>query len=220
MSTYSINWEDIDRVLPQTQCQSCGYKDCESYALAIARHSEKINRCAPGGDKVIQELAMLMHRPIEERAADIRKSEPDTTVIINEEYCIGCALCLSACPIDAIVGAPKKMHSVLNSICSGCGLCIPPCPTDCIELISLDAAIAKGKAATVKLTSKSQSERSHLWKNRYNEKNIRTKKQAIELNKKAKPSPLPSRHTSDRTIRHNRVKKAMQVASQKLKNHR
>jgi electron transport complex protein RnfB len=220
MGTHSVNWEDIDRVLPQTQCQSCGYKDCQSYAVAIARQSEKINRCAPGGNKVIEKLAMLMHRPLEEIAVDIRKSEPDTTAVINEEFCIGCALCISACPIDAIVGAPKRMHSVLNSICSGCGLCIPPCPTDCIELISLDAAIAKGKVATEKLISKSQSERSDLWKDRYDKKNVRRKKQAVELNKKAKSSPTSSRRTSDQTMRQDRVKKAMQVALQKLNIHR
>ena len=163
---------------------------------------------------------MLMHRPIEKRAADIRISEPDTTAVITEEFCIGCALCISACPIDAIVGTPKRMHSVLNSICSGCGLCIPPCPTDCIELISLDAAIAKGKVATEKLISKSQSERSDLWKDRYDKKNVRRKKQAVELNKKAKSSPTSSRRTSDQTMRQDRVKKAMQVALQKLKTQR
>jgi len=220
MGTYSINWEDIDRVLPQTQCQSCGYKDCQSYAVAIVRQSEKINRCAPGGSKVIEELAMLTHRPIEKIAVDIRKSEPDTTAVINEEFCIGCALCISACPIDAIVGAPKRMHSVLNSICSGCGLCIPPCPTDCIELIGLDAAVAKGKVATVKLKSKSQSERSHLWRDRYDKRSTRQKKEAIELNKKAKSSPTSSRYASDQTMRQDRVKKAMQVAFQKLNTHR
>jgi len=159
---------------------------------------------------------MLTHRPIEKIAVDIRKSEPDTTAVINEEFCIGCTLCISACPIDAIVGAPIMMHSVLNSICSGCGLCIPTCPTDCIELISLDTAIAQGKVATEKLISKSQSERSHLWKDRYDKKNARRKKQAVELNKRAKSSPTSSRRTSDQTMRQDRVKKAMEVALQKL----
>lgn len=125
----------IDAELPQTQCTLCGYDGCRPYAEAIARGEADINRCPPGGDEGVAALARLLDRKIIPIAAEC--GEPVTqpqVAVIDESLCIGCVKCIQACPVDAIVGAPKQMHTVIASECTGCGLCIPPCPVDCIDL--------------------------------------------------------------------------------------
>jgi electron transport complex protein RnfB len=124
----------IDAALPQTQCRRCDYDGCLPYAEAIARGAA-INRCPPGGDAVIVVLAALTGRPVV--ALDRAHGEPTPLAVarIDEAWCIGCTLCIDACPVDAIVGAAKRMHTVLPALCTGCELCLPPCPVDCIDMI-------------------------------------------------------------------------------------
>src|SRR4029450_5434930 len=123
----------IDAALPQIQCRRCGYDGCHPYAVAVAE-GDAINRCPPGGDAVIAMLAALTGRSVV--ALDPSHGACTTYVIaeIDEDLCIGCTLCIEACPVDAIVGAPKRMHTVLQALCTGCGLCIAPCPVACIAM--------------------------------------------------------------------------------------
>jgi electron transport complex protein RnfB len=124
----------IDALLPQTQCTRCGYAGCAPYAEAIVRGEACINRCPPGGEATITALAALTGHPAQPLDPGCGAHGPLLVAAIDESRCIGCTLCIAACPVDAIVGAPKRMHAVLPSLCSGCELCVPPCPVDCIVL--------------------------------------------------------------------------------------
>jgi electron transport complex protein RnfB len=125
--------EAIDAVLPQTQCAQCGYPGCRPYAEAVAR-GESIDLCPPGGAETQRQLAALLGRSAGPPLATPRP----VRAVIDESRCIGCFLCVDACPVDAIVGAPRFMHTVIEARCTGCELCLPPCPVDCIDLIPLE----------------------------------------------------------------------------------
>ena len=129
--------EVVDRInacLPQTQCAQCGYPGCRPYAEAIAAGEAAINRCPPGGDETIAALARLLNRDITPLAAGLPPPAPPSVAIIDEDACIGCARCLPACPVDAIVGAHQYLHTVVADLCTGCELCVAPCPVDCISM--------------------------------------------------------------------------------------
>ncbi|TFZ00649.1 electron transport complex subunit RsxB [Ramlibacter henchirensis] len=124
----------LHAALPQTQCTRCGYPDCESYARAMARGEADINQCPPGGAEGIQRLAALTGRPPLPLNPANGVEGPRTVAVIDEAWCIGCTLCLKACPTDAILGVHKRMHTVIEPYCTGCELCVPVCPVDCISL--------------------------------------------------------------------------------------
>jgi electron transport complex protein RnfB len=124
----------IDAVLPQTQCTRCGYPDCRGYAEAIAAGDAGIDRCQPGGTEGIRRLAVLTGRPVVALHPEVGAERPRVVARIDESACIGCARCLPACPVDCIVGAPKRMHTVIEAACTGCELCVLACPVDCIAL--------------------------------------------------------------------------------------
>ncbi len=123
----------IDAALPQAQCRRCGYDGCYPYAAAVAE-GDAINRCPPGGDAVIATLAALTGRPVVPLDPSHGVYTPYAVAEIDEDLCIGCTLCIEACPVDAIVGAAKRMHTVLPALCTGCELCVAPCPVDCIAM--------------------------------------------------------------------------------------
>ena len=127
----------IDALLPQTQCTKCGYSGCLPYARAMAAGAAEINQCPPGGAAGIARLAALLAR--ETRPLDPANGveKPRAIALIDEARCIGCTLCIQACPVDAIVGAAKLMHTVIGELCTGCDLCVPPCPVDCIDMVPL-----------------------------------------------------------------------------------
>lgn len=157
-------------VLPQTQCQRCGFEDCAAYAQAIAKQEARINRCPPGGQAGIVQLAALTGQPVEpldaecgvENEKNIRK-----TFFIDETWCIGCTLCIAACPTDAIVGGNKLMHTVWERYCTGCELCLPVCPVDCIV----------GEDTTTPWTP----EQAQTARDRYAAKRIRTQREQETL---------------------------------------
>jgi Na+-translocating ferredoxin:NAD+ oxidoreductase subunit B len=124
----------IDAVLPQTQCARCGFASCRPYAEALAAGTTELNRCPPGGDEVVRMLAALTGRPILPLDPTCGSPGPLTVAVIDEATCIGCTLCIDACPVDAIIGAAKRMHAVMPSLCTGCELCVAPCPVDCIVM--------------------------------------------------------------------------------------
>jgi electron transport complex protein RnfB len=121
--------------LPQTQCTRCGYADCRGYAEAMADGSADINRCPPGGHEGIERLARITGRAVAPLDDACGSEGPRALAVIDEAACIGCALCLKACPVDAIVGAAKHMHTVAAPLCTGCELCLPVCPVDCIRVV-------------------------------------------------------------------------------------
>ena len=120
--------------LPQTQCTRCGYPDCAAYAQAIAAGEAAINQCPPGGAEGVHRLAALTGLPAQALNPEFGLEGPMTVAVIDEDWCIGCTLCLKVCPTDAILGANKRMHTVIEAHCTGCELCIPVCPVDCIQM--------------------------------------------------------------------------------------
>ena len=191
--------DQVDSLLPQTQCGQCSYAGCKPYAEAIANGEAAINKCPPGGESTILALADLLDvEPMElDEEAGVELDMPNVAVIIEKD-CIGCTLCIQACPVDAIVGAAKLMHTVIEDECTGCDLCLPPCPVDCIVMVPRKTTTTNWKwqepaAIEDQLTHISSGKKYpviplvpvNIIKNKTNEE---TKKETIELDSKAKSS--------------------------------
>jgi len=160
--------QQIDALLPQTQCGQCGYAGCMPYAKAIAEKNETLNHCPPGGVKTLKALGELLQQDITSYIAEMQAQEkPLLLANIREAECIGCTKCIQACPVDAIIGAAKQLHVILTDECTGCGLCVAPCPVDCIDMITVD-----------KLTYNPEQARA-----RFNVRNLRLEKIEAEKNK-------------------------------------
>ena len=137
--------DKIDAILPQTQCGQCSFPGCKPYATAIAAGEADINRCPPGGEDGIRKLAELLGRDFVPFGEDTAAQKPKSVAVIDELTCIGCTLCIQACPVDAISGAAKQMHTVVAAECTGCELCIEPCPVDCITMMPIGEDITTWK---------------------------------------------------------------------------
>ena len=129
--------QKIDAILPQTQCGQCGYPGCRPYATAIAAGEADINRCPPGGEEGIRKLADLLGMEFKPFGEDTAAPKAKAVAFIDENVCIGCTLCIQACPVDAIAGAAKQMHTIIAAECTGCELCVAPCPVNCISMVAL-----------------------------------------------------------------------------------
>lgn len=130
----------LDAALPQTQCEQCGFRGCLPYAQAMAAGTAELNRCPPGGTPTIAALSALLDKPMLPLDPDCGVEQTEQTIVrIDESQCIGCTLCIKACPVDAIVGAAKRMHTVIEAECTGCDLCLPACPVDCIDVLPAPA---------------------------------------------------------------------------------
>jgi electron transport complex protein RnfB len=157
----------INQALPQTQCEKCDYPGCLPYATAIVKQGVAINRCQPGGQEVINAIALLTHKPVV--VPHHKELERPQVARIDEDNCIGCTLCIKACPVDAIIGSGKQLHTILSEACTGCGLCLPPCPTSCIEFLPLD---------TTTNTDIKNTQKKLVYQSRYEAKQHRDTKQA------------------------------------------
>ncbi len=133
----------IEAILPQTQCGQCGYPGCRPYAEAIASGEADINQCPPGGESGVRALADLLGQEPKPLNPENGEEKPPMVAVIDEARCIGCTICIQACPVDAIVGASRQMHTVIADECTGCELCIEPCPVDCIDMVELDRGIGE-----------------------------------------------------------------------------
>jgi len=190
----------IDATLPQTQCTRCGYPDCRAYAKAIATRAAPINQCPPGGQEGVRRLAALTGQPELPLNPDFGREGPLTVAVIDENWCIGCTLCIKACPTDAIVGSHKRMHTVLDAYCTGCDLCLPVCPVDCIRIQALS-----GEKTAWDAWSPAQAEQA---RNRYawhRQRLAREEQERLARNEAkaaAKLADLPahSKHTDPATL--------------------
>ena len=184
--------------LPQTQCTRCGYPDCAAYARAIADGEAEINQCPPGGREGIARLARVLGRnPAEAPALNPANGTegPRTLAVIDETWCIGCTLCLDACPTDAIFGANKRMHTVLPEHCTGCELCVPVCPVDCFELVNASGD-KTGWAAWSPAQAQAARQR-YAWHQTRLERNARENEDRLEAKARLKLADLAahSKHT-------------------------
>lgn len=161
MSRPVLSADAIDALLPQTQCTRCGYPDCRSYAEAIACGESEINRCPPGGAEGVVRLAGLTGRPALPLDPACGREGPRQLAVIDEDWCIGCTLCIKACPVDAIIGANKQMHTVVDPLCTGCELCVPVCPVDCISLV--DATPGRSGWQAWSRPEADEARRRHAW---------------------------------------------------------
>ncbi len=137
--------EKIDAILPQTQCGQCGFPGCKPYAEAIANGEAEINQCPPGGEEGIRKLADLLGREFKPLSEEHGVEKPKSVAVIDEQTCIGCTLCIQACPLDAIVGAAKPMQGVVSPLCTGCELCVAPCAVDCISMVPVAETVQTWK---------------------------------------------------------------------------
>jgi electron transport complex protein RnfB len=144
----AIPVEGIDALLPQTQCTRCGYPSCRDYAQALAQGSVDLNRCPPGGEETIAGLARVLGREPKPLDPACGEQRPWVVAHIDEAACIGCTLCIHACPVDAILGAGKRMHTVIEQECTGCELCLTPCPVDCITLVPMSVGELRADSGT------------------------------------------------------------------------
>jgi Na+-translocating ferredoxin:NAD+ oxidoreductase subunit B len=168
--------DQINAILPQTQCGQCGYKGCKPYAEAIALGQADINQCPPGGDEGIVALSKLLSLKTKSLNPEFGVYKPKQVAFIVEEDCIGCVKCIAACPVDAILGAAKLMHTVIASECTGCELCIAPCPVDCIIM----------KPMNIQLSQEQKTVQKLMAMRRYDARNRRKENEALEKAEKAK----------------------------------
>lgn len=170
----------IDALLPQTQCTRCGYPTCREYAQAVSAGEADINQCPPGGSAGVRKLAALLERSEKPLNPACGVERPRAAALIDEARCIGCMLCIQACPVDAIVGAARRMHTVLTAVCTGCELCVPPCPVDCIEMVELSGLAARGHVAAARILEETVEEMAEIARGRFEFRNRRLEREKRE----------------------------------------
>jgi electron transport complex protein RnfB len=210
----------IDALLPQTQCTRCGYPTCRAYAEAIAAGEADINQCPPGGEAGVRKLAALLGRSEKSLNPAYGVERPRAAALIDEARCIGCMLCIQACPVDAIVGAAKRMHTVLTAVCTGCELCIPPCPVDCIEMVDLSELAARGHVAASRILEQTVEEMAEIARSRFEFRNQRLAREKHERDERlaSRGAARLSAPTADpKSAAHSRKKAIVQAALERAR---
>lgn len=195
----------LDAALPQTQCTRCGYPDCRAYAEAMAAGEADINRCPPGGAEGVQRLAALTGRPPLPLDDSRGHEGPRALAVIDEAWCIGCTLCIKACPVDCIVGASKRMHTVVDDQCTGCELCVPACPVDCIAMVPVTGDRTGWQAWSPAQADEARARYAfHRWRV---ERDRRENDERLAAKAAAKLADLPAhtQHTDPATIERKRA---------------
>ncbi|AFK62242.1 ferredoxin [Advenella kashmirensis WT001] len=191
----------IDAVLPQTQCTQCGYDGCRPYAQALAAGTTLINRCPPGGDAGIEKLAAVLNTPVLPLDESCGQPGPLLVAVIDEAHCIGCTLCIQACPVDAIMGANKFMHTIIPDLCSGCELCVAPCPVDCIAMVDANRPWTQDDANAARTRHEQRAQRLQLNAAEKEERMHRASAQTTAANQQTSAldahSEQPATHQTD-----------------------
>ncbi len=196
----------IDALLPQTQCTQCGYPSCRRYAEAVAAGGADINQCPPGGEAGIRALAALLGRDVKPLNPANGVERPRRVAVIDEARCIGCTLCIQACPVDAIVGAARLMHTVVGELCTGCDLCVPACPVDCIDMVPATGDGALWDSARADAARERFERRAARLEREREERAARLAKRALEL--KRDPGAEKKRAIIQAAIERARVRRA------------
>lgn len=206
MSSLSLA-DRIDALLPQTQCTKCGYNGCQPYAQAIADGAAPINRCPPGGDEGITALASLLNTAT--MPLDLSRGAPGPLLVarIDEDHCIGCMLCIRACPVDAIVGANKRMHTVLADSCTGCDLCVAPCPVDCIEMVPAGRAWTPHDASQSR--ERHRARQIRLARETANNERLMAESAALDAARPTQAASAPALNTDDDTRKRSAIESAL-----------
>lgn len=196
--------ERIDALLPQTQCRQCGFAGCRPYAEALAAGSADINQCPPGGDEAARDLANLLGVAFKPVVARPEAAANPSVALIDEARCIGCTLCMQACPVDAIVGAAKLMHTVITDVCTGCELCVPPCPVDCIALVATGKDLSREEKRLAASRARS----------RFELRNARLASERRDRSRHREPSAIPVENAA--RLRQQTIERALERARQRL----
>lgn len=211
---------EIDAILPQTQCTRCGFPSCGDYAHALVDGRAEINQCPPGGDEGIIALAQLLGKPVLPLNPANGTIKPRQLAVIDEAACIGCTLCIKACPVDAIVGANKMLHTVITEACSGCDLCLPACPVDCISLVddSLPWDVKRREQAKGRYLARKQRQNNER---KAREARLAQQAELLKRVKNAKPAATEANSvtiTPENNDKNELIAKIMAKAKQKLEN--
>ncbi len=209
--------EQILAALPQTQCTRCGYPDCAGYARAIAQGEADINQCPPGGAEGVARLATLTGLPFRPLNPANGQETPRAVAVIDENWCIGCTLCIEACPVDAIIGSNKLMHTVIEAKCTGCELCIPPCPVDCIQMENVSGRATGWAAWSAAQAEEARERHAFRTSRRTREAGQRLDNQVEALAAKLEDLPAHSRITDPAELEKKRAIVAAALAKAKAR---
>lgn len=210
----------IDAVLPQTQCTKCGYAGCRPYAKALVQGDADIDQCPPGGTQGVRKLARLLGRSEKPLNPKFGVETARTAALIDESRCIGCMLCITACPVDAIVGTAKRMHTVITQSCTGCELCLPPCPVDCIDMVELHALAQQGNRHAELLAEQPLEDRASMARQRFLFHQVRVAREKEQRNTRLVSKARDTAAQQDRfpgAHDHGRKKKAVEAALERAR---
>lgn len=207
--------ERINSILPQTQCERCGFPGCRPYAEAMVRSGAAINRCAPGGERGIRRLAEALDRPFEPLDPACGPESPRALARIIAADCIGCTKCIQACPVDAIIGTGKRMHTVLPSLCTGCELCVAPCPTECIVMDTPPALPAWSEADALAAQARFGTRNARLLRERHEHAERLAGPRKTSQPQTVREQPASTSQAQRRAV----IEAAMQRARERLAEH-